>query len=178
VLAELKPRDPTAAEANRLRARRRRRKTLPVENSMTRDDVFSFSDLCRKTLEPLLSQYGFSYVATYCRPRGMAVELAKNSHCLFAVCEGNVLFVDLILHRMDDQYFRVSLNQALWFNNVRTLLGLNSCHGQLGVFVREAATAACCIQFLSDDGSKIDDRYCFPMTASSRRQYLSLQRGE
>jgi hypothetical protein len=129
-------------------------------------------------LEPLLRQSGFVYVATHYRPRGIAVEFAKDEDCLFAVCEGNVLYVDLILHRTDGQYFRVSLNQALWFSNVRSLLGLKSCDTQMCVFVREAAAAECCRQLLSDENPQMDDRYCFPMTASSRRQYLLAQRGE
>jgi hypothetical protein len=140
--------------------------------------VSPFSDRCREKLGPFLSQYGFSYVATHCRPRGIAVEFAKDEHCLFAVCEGNVLYVDLLLHQTDEQHFRVSLNQALWFNHVRSLLGLNSCDEQMCVFVREVAAAEYCRQLLSDDEPKMDNRYCFPMSLSSRRQYLLEQRGE
>ncbi len=145
---------------------------------MTVNPEFSFSDQCREKLGPFLIQYGFSYAATHYRPRGISVEFARGKSCLFAVCEGDVLYVDLILHVTDEQYFRVSLNQVLWFNNVRSLLGMKSCDLQLCEFVRTATTEECCQKLLGDDRPRMDERYCFPMTGSSRREYLMAQRGE
>jgi len=136
----------------------------------------TFSCQCRQLLEPFLKSVGYSYVSTYVRPRGIAVEFAKQDNLLFAVCEGNVFYLDLIYHHSDEGDYRVSLNQALWFNDVKSFVKLKSCQAQLEVFVKETRGREILSNLLSHDCLQIDDRYCYRMT-NGRELYLSSQRG-
>jgi hypothetical protein len=125
-------------------------------------------------LTPFLAQYGFIYAGSHFRAPGVAVEYTKGASYLFAACEGDVLSVDLILQRADAEYYRVSLNQALWFNNIRTLVKKKTCTAQLEVFLREAAD--CCEQLLIEEHPLMDDRYCYPLP-NGPQSYLKSQRG-
>lgn len=112
-------------------------RTLPMDNSLMTQREALFPDVCRTIFEPFLVQFGYSYKATHHRPRGVAVEFKKDENCLFAACEGDVLYVDLILHLEDEEYFRVSLNQAIWFNNVRSLLNAKSCKSRCLIYAHD-----------------------------------------
>jgi hypothetical protein len=143
---------------------------------MTTQESLSFCDRCRVTLGSFLADYGYEYDSTHHRPRGVAVEFRRGQHRLFAVCEGDVLYLDLILQIAEHEYVRASLNQAMWFNNVRSLVEARSCVNQLEVFIRDASGP--CGPLLTGLVAQLDDRYCFRMSASDCEKYLESQTGD
>ena len=135
-----------------------------------------FEQSCRNFLDEILAKYGFVYHGTYNRPCGIAVEYTGPSDYVFAVCEGNVLYVDLIHHSEKHGCLRISLNQVLWFSGVRTLVVRRPCIEQLGIFAAELRNRLASI--MSGDFEAPDPRCMFPMTTTSRDWYLRGQRGE
>jgi hypothetical protein len=136
----------------------------------------TFAELCCTSLGAFLAAYGYSYRATHKRPPGVAVEFDhKDGHLLFAACEGSVLYVDLIAFVTPGRACRISLDQALWFNNVRSVAEARSCEEQLGILVDELDGV--CGRLLRGDFSDLDTRYCFAMS-EGRDNYLRAQRGQ
>lgn len=137
----------------------------------------TFPDRCRSALESFLDQFGYSYTCCFTRPRGVVAEFSKDHSCLFAVNEGDALYIDLILSDGDKTHHRVSLNQALWFSGVRSLIGLSSIDEQLSTFVEEATNSDIVVALLNDSLGQLDGRFCFEMTTQNWQSYLQTQRG-
>jgi hypothetical protein len=138
----------------------------------------TFPVRCRRVLEPVLEQFGYAYTCCFTRPRGVVVEFSKGHNSLFAVNEGDVLYVDLILSDGDTNHRRISLNQALWFSGTRSLIGLTSIDEQLAKFVDEATHSICVVALLNDCLEQFDPRFCFEMTTQNWLSYLQRQRGK
>ena len=135
-----------------------------------------FEQLSIGILGKLLDNYGYEYQQAYYRPVGTAVEFAKGEHRLFVVCEGNVVNIDLILHIEGKDFYRVDLNQALWFNGIRSITKTSSVSEQLSLFASELE--GCCRELLTGSPPELDRRYSYPMSHSSHEQYLMFQRGK
>lgn len=144
--------------------------------SRTKRNTMDFASYCRKVLYPTIQSYGFTYTDTYQRPRAMVVEYRNNEHILFAVCEGNVLHVEYIYHESDSCDYRISLNQALFYNGIRALIDKDSCEEQLDMFLISFESIPFVVDLFQYDKLNVDVRFCYRLQ-SSREEYLSLQRG-
>ncbi len=142
-------------------------------NSVNRSPLFE--EKCRTELGDFLAALGYKYSTTYSRPPGIAIEFVREDQILFAVCEGSVLYLDLLL-RERDGFLRVSLNQALWYHGVRSLVKSKGCCDQLDAFIVEAPNNI--LDLLSSEMATIDPRYCFQLSESDCKAYLARQRGD
>lgn len=136
----------------------------------------TFDQLCVRVLGTVLGEFGYAYRDTHVRPRGVAVEFAKGDHRLFAVCEGDVVYLDLILRSERKPIYRVSLNQWLWHRGVRSVAERRPCSEQLGFLSEHLRLYGESV--LKCDDLAIDSRYCFPMSGSEYRDYILFQTGK
>lgn len=123
----------------------------------------------------IVEGYGYAFENGYSRPRGVALEFIRDQHRLFAACEGDVVIIDLILFESPERYWRVSLNQALWFAGVRAVAKSAPIDEQLALFASEISR--CYGKLLSGELSLLDSRYCFPLRDAELNDYLVDQRG-
>lgn len=135
----------------------------------------TFVPHCRAVMGEFLRDYDFSYCAAYQRPRGVVVEFRKGDARLFATCEGGSLHVELMISSVEQQqYRRISLNQALWYDNIRELVhGRRSCVDQLDMFVQLADEI--CAPLLSGIVIDADERYCFRMSKEDWHSHIERQ---
>lgn len=143
---------------------------------MTGPALQQFDLHCRTTLHSFLRTFGYTWIASHCRPLGISVEFSMPNNLFFAVCEGNVACFDLVVCDVETLHWRISLNQALWYRGVRAVSERRSCSGFIELFVREAATH--CEDLLRGNVFELDRRYAFPMSETELRLYLKSQRGE
>ena len=122
-----------------------------------------------------LAQYGYKLNEDYSRPRGVVLEFTLENHILFAVWEGGTVILDLILYERADRYWRVSINQVLWYSGIRAVAKNASLTDQLALFANEMPKY--CGDFLAGNLSLLDTRYCYQMSVQGRDQYLEIQRG-
>ena len=146
-----------------------------MARSTTDHDLQLIGDHYRDTLVPFLAGYGFTYAFTHSRPRGVVVEFRNAEHRLFAAADGDVLYVDLIIEVPSKEYVRVSLNQCMWYKNVRSLVGSGSCMEQMDVFVQNVGKL--CAQLLLCKSIDFDERYCYRMSEKELEKYVAFQTG-
>lgn len=126
-------------------------------------------------LGDVFHDYGYEFCGGYSRAPGIALEFVHDSQRLFVVSEGNLVVLDLVLCEDPSRYWRVSVNQALWFGGVKAVAERMPLADTLALFA--AAIPRCCGQLFSGDLSALDPRYCFPISASGLDAYLLSQRG-
>jgi hypothetical protein len=86
-----------------------------------------------------------------------------------------VVVFDFIRRDDANHYWRVSLNQALWFAGIRAISRKAPLKEQLGLFASEMPRY--CNALLARDSSLLDPRYCYPMSADEVEDYMAAQRG-
>lgn len=137
-----------------------------------------FVDYSISSFGESLSKYGYWYEGTYIRPRGTAIEFAAKDRNLFVACEGRAedgaLHVDLIVFEQGEAKWRISLNQALWYAGVRSIIKFKSCADQLDVVTSNIDIYE--DYLVSGNPIRMDERYCFPM--SDIEGYFKSQRGK
>ncbi len=136
-----------------------------------------FMNACLACLAKPLSDLGYTYAGVHTRPRGIAVEFKTDSDLLFVVLEEDTMLIfDLILQAESKEYWRVDLNQALWFNGSKFLVDRAlSIEEKLCNFSNEIPTKLTRIS--TNRESAKDARYWFPVSASGLETYLKSQRG-
>jgi len=132
----------------------------------------AFSESCIE-LGNLIAADGFELIATHCRPVGIAAEFARQSRLLFAVCEGGVLYVDLLVER-GESWMRVSLDQAIWISGVRSIVDAGDCAAQLNLFI---ALYEHWKNWVASETPELDSRFCFLLSPNDHDRYLRFQRG-
>ena len=135
-----------------------------------------FQSLVLEILGDVLKEYGYDFKSGYSRPRGVALEFVFQGHRIFSVCEEDTVAIDLILREDSSCYWRVSLNQALWFAGVKKVSAQATIEEQLALFASEIPRF--CGSILLADFAALDSRYCFPLSSSEMGDYLAFQRGE
>lgn len=143
---------------------------------MNSNPIARFKELFIDTCGETVSGFGFKFKEGYSRPRGIALEFIHNKRQLFAVQEEGVVIMDLILQESSEKYWRVSLNQALWFSGVKSVAEKMPPGEKLKLFTKEIKR--CCGKLLNGDLSAQDERYCFPMSSNDYKMYLKFQRGK
>lgn len=138
-------------------------------------DESIFKRVCRNKLEDILKKYEFHFVNSYSRPRGYVVEFARNSDSVFAVNEGNSVSIELIRHLTSGTCYRVDLNQLLWFNGFRAVIGVNEWNLQLAKLAEGLSTFA--DDVLNIGEAAIDTRYWHQISEKPLGQFLAHQRG-
>ena len=140
-----------------------------------RVSVQEFQEACRERLGPMLEAHRFELVGGYSRPPGLSIEYARDEDRLIAACEGGVIHLEMLLSRDEDLFYRVDLNQMLWFKGVRKLARSKAgWREKLEIFVAELETHE--PEAFSPDLETMDSRYCFPMTRELADDYLSYHR--
>ncbi len=143
---------------------------------MTASPLKAFESLFIDVVGHVLRGYGFQFYSGYSRPRGVVLEFVHGHNLLFAAHEGNVIYMDLILFDNVNRFWRVSVNQALWFSGVREVSKNVALEDQLALFALEMPR--CCGRILSGDLWSLDSRYCFQLSEVELKEYLIAQRGE
>ena len=142
---------------------------------MTTSQARGFEALCRSSLEDILLEFRYVYRNSYTRCRGVALEFGNNANRCFVACEGNAVYMDLILQLAPSVFLRVSVNQALWFNGVKTVSQPASVQDQLVLFGAELRR--CCGSILAGDLSALDPRYCFRVSREECHDYVAVLTG-
>jgi len=134
-----------------------------------------FEERCHEVLGELFREHGFEPVGAYSRLRGYAVEFARDADRIFVDKEGGVVSFDLILAARPDRFYRIDLNQLLWFNGTRSLAKCDDWDEGLRLF--ETGFTPIASVTLSFDSEKMDSRFCFPMSREQLDNYIRIQRG-
>ena len=140
----------------------------------SRSDLFTLQ--CRHSIDDILMEFGYMYQETHTRSRGIALEFRNDSKRCFVVCEGKTVYMDVILPCSGNEFCRVSINQALWFNGVKSISQSASVAGQLTVLASELKQ--CCGAILTGDLLCLDSRYCFKMSLKECDEYIAAQTGQ
>lgn len=141
---------------------------------MTATQLREFESVFMGIVGEVLAGYGYEHDRSHSRPRGVALEFTHKEHRLFAVCEGGTVILDLILQEEPDRYWRVSVNQALWFAGVDAVSKKAPLPEKLAFFASELSR---CSDLLEGCIAAPDPRYCFSMSTCELEDYLAAQRG-
>lgn len=136
----------------------------------------SFDRQCRLSMSTALLEFGYAYSETYVRPRGVAIEFIHGMKRCFISCEGETVFMDVILPCPGGDFCRVSVNQALWFGGVKAISHSASIGEQLSLLATELKRH--CRVILSGDLSTCDPRFCFMMSEKECADYIAYQTGK
>lgn len=142
---------------------------------MTTSRLSEFRGICLNIFGEILNDHGYRLRGSYTRPLGIALEFAGGGRHLFVVNEGSVLYIDLIISESANKFWRVSLNQALWFLGVRSVSSPATIEEKLTLFASEIVRS--CRGLLSGDLSLLDSRYCFSLSEVELSDYFMFQRG-
>lgn len=138
-------------------------------------DDKEFSKFCVSVLNEILKPLGYAYDSTYVRPVGVVVVFTKDSDMLFISCEGDVLYVDLLVVDPSFGRCRIGLNELLWYHGVR-FCSKGDCLVQVsdlkGVLMTYAEA------YLRNAGWEFDNRFCFKMSNEGFASYKKSQFGK
>jgi proteasome lid subunit RPN8/RPN11 len=136
-------------------------------------DKEEFEECCIEFLSTILAQFNYSHANTYVRAKGIAVEFINGENSFFAVNEEDALYFDLIA-KIDSVFYRISLNQALWFQGIHSLPKCSNWKEQLQIFKTELKTR--CSNILKGNASAVDERYCFAISNEDKINYIETQK--
>ncbi len=138
------------------------------------NNAATFKESCLSIMGNLLEGFQFKYHDARARPRGVEVEFRRNEDAVLLACEGNVLHADLILKRRESSWLRISINQALWFQNKRALVNSDGCLEQVNTLCAELKSLD--TNFLGGNLSELDPRFCFPMSDAEYKIYRGAEK--
>jgi hypothetical protein len=127
-------------------------------------------------MDDILLEFGYVYQKSFLHSRGVFLEYKCDLKRCFVFCEGKTVYVDVIVPFSDNVFYRVSINQALWFNGVKTVSLTVPVKGQLRLLASELKR--CCMEILRGDLSCPDHRYCFKMSQAECNDYFAALTGQ
>jgi hypothetical protein len=140
---------------------------------MNTEGLREFEQAFLETLGDLLHSHGFVYLGYHIRPRGISLEFERLDDRIFASLEGGTTAIDLILFEEAERYWRVAINQAIWFAGVRAVASQGSLKATLELFREQLPK--CCAGILAGNLKLLDERFCFKLTSRELASYLQSQ---
>ncbi len=129
-----------------------------------------FETSCRGQLGGIFGAYGFAFEGAYVQPRCVVAAFARRDDRCLVIDEGGAIICDLIRRVTPGPYYRISINELLWFHGVRSLPRCRGREDQLAVLAAQLPAHAGSV--FSRQAPALDSRYCFPMSEEQCREYL------